>query len=328
MEFQGGESSLTPKLVEYAIRRTKELNIKYKKTITYVLCTNLINIDAEIIELCKNNNVLISTSLDGPIYIHDINRGNNNSYKKVVEGIRIMREELGKDKVSALMTTSELSLKYPEEIIHSYIENGFSAIFLRALNPFGLASQNIDWERYNEEFFVFYKKSLEVIIEINKKGNLFIEEFTAILLRKILTPFSVGFVDLQSPSGIINNVIAYNYDGYVYASDESRMLAEVGDYTFRLGHCSDSYNQIFYGEKALNIATTWSNEALAGCSDCAFQAYCGADPVRNYSIHKDMEGHRPSSLFCKKMKNIFDHLFSLIIERPDELLPIFKQWIR
>ena len=328
MEFQGGESSLTPDLFEFAIQRTEELNIKYKKTITYVLCTNLIDVSAELIELCKKNNVLISTSLDGPPCVHDVNRGKVNSYDKVVEGIRIMREHLGKDKVSALMTTSELSLRYPEEIIQSYIENGFNSIFLRALNPFGLASHNIDWERYNEEFFLFYKKALDIIIEINKNGALFIEEFTAILLRKILTPFSVGFVDLQSPSGIINNVIVYNYDGYVYASDESRMLAEIGDYTFQLGHNSDSYHQIFYGEKALNIAMSWSNEALAGCSDCAFQAYCGADPVRNYSVQKDMEGHRPTSMFCKKMKNIFDHLFSLIIERPDEVLPIFKQWIK
>lgn len=239
-----------------------------------------------------------------------------------------MRQELGKEKVSALMTTSELSLKYPVEIIQSYIENGFDSIFLRPLNPFGFASQNVNWVRYNDEFFVFYKKSLDAIIEINKNGTLFIEEFTAILLRKILTPFSVGFVDLQSPSGIINNVIVYNYDGYVYASDESRMLAEIGDYTFKLGHNSDNYYNIFYGEKALNIAEKWSNEALAGCSDCAFQTYCGADPVRNHSTQNDMEGHRPSSMFCKKMKNIFEYLFSLIIERPDELLPIFKQWIR
>jgi len=328
MEFQGGESSLTPNLIDFAIQRSEEINIKYKKTITYVLCTNLINISSKIIELCKKYDVLISTSLDGPPYIHDINRGKGNSYKKVVEGIKIMREELGRDKVSALMTTSELSLKYPKEIIYSYIENGFNSIFLRPLNPFGLASYNVDWERYNDEFFEFYKRSLELIIDLNKNGILFIEEFTAILLRKILTPFSVGFVDLQSPSGIINNVIVYNYDGYVYASDESRMLAEIGDYTFQLGHYSDHYNQIFYGEKTLNIAKSWSNEALAGCSDCAFQAYCGADPVRNYSIQKDMEGHRPTSMFCRKMKNIFEHIFSLIIERPDELLPIFKQWIR
>ena len=45
-----------------------------------------------------------------------------------------------------------------------------------------------------------------------------------------------GYVDLQSPSGLGLSVLVYNYDGDVYASDEGRMLAEVGDKTFRLGN--------------------------------------------------------------------------------------------
>ncbi len=68
----------------------------------------------------------------------------------------------------------------------------------------------------------------------------------------MLTPFTTGFVDLQSPAGIINSVVVYNYDGYVYASDESRRLAEYHDYTFRLGHVTDKYENLFYGKKKLN----------------------------------------------------------------------------
>jgi len=269
MEFQGGEPSLPFLLLQKAVERAVELNEKYKKQITYVLCTNSVNLTEEILCLCKEYNILISTSLDGPAFIHNHNRGKTDSYKRVIEGISKARNYLGTDRVSALMTTSELSLNYPKEIIDNYLSNGFNSIFLRPLNPYGLALNNTSWDLYFENFVTFYKLALNYIIDINIRGGFFVEEFTAILLRKMLTPFTTGFVDLQSPAGIINSVVVYNYDGYVYASDESRMLAEYHDYTFRLGHVTDKYENLFYGKKAQQIALIGGTEFIAGCADCA-----------------------------------------------------------
>jgi His-Xaa-Ser system radical SAM maturase HxsB len=327
MEFQGGEPTLVFDKIKYAIEKSEILNISKEKKITYVLCTNSVELNDNILNLCKIYNVLISTSLDGPEFLHNKNRGKKNSYQKVIEGIDNARNFLGHDRISALMTTSFFSLDYPKEIIDSYIENGFSNIFLRALNPYGLVYKANDMKNYYSRFINFYKIALDYIIEINNKGFYFEESFTSIILKKILTPFSVGFVDLQSPAGIINSVVVYNYDGFVYASDESRMLAEHNDYTFRLGSVKDEYLNLFYGEKVIKIAKTWSNEALTGCSDCAFQAYCGADPVRNYTTQNDFEGFRPTSSFCLKNKAIIKHLFSLIINRTDEVMPVFKSWL-
>jgi His-Xaa-Ser system radical SAM maturase HxsB len=327
MEFQGGEPSLMPELFRFAIETTEQKNKEYLKEMTYVLCTNSINLTDEILDTCLQYKVLISTSLDGFEALHNYNRGKSDSYSHVIKGINKARMILGFDRISALMTASEESLKYPKEIINDYMENGFHSIFLRALNPYGLATNFGNWSNYYDQFIDFYKEALNHIIELNKSGIFFIEEFTALILRKILTPFSIGFVDLQSPSGIINSVIVYNYDGYVYASDESRMLAEHGDYTFRLGSVNDHYDSLFYGEKTQKIALIWANEAIAGCSDCAFMTYCGADPVRNHSTQGDMYGFRPTSSFCRKHKQIMEHLFSLIIDREDEVMPIFKRWI-
>jgi His-Xaa-Ser system radical SAM maturase HxsB len=327
MEFQGGEPTLMPELLRYAIETAEKWNLEYKKSITYVLCTNCVNLTEELLNLCKTYSVLISTSLDGFEKIHNYNRGKTDSYLRVINGITKARETLGTDKVSALMTASEDSVLYPKEIIDSYVENGFHSIFLRALNPYGLASKYSNWNEYYDKFVDFYKKSLDYIIEINKSGKYFIEEFTTLILKKILTPFSIGFVDLQSPSGIINSVIVYNYDGYVYASDESRMLAEHNDYTFRLGHVEEKYEDIFYGKKSQDIALIWANETIAGCSDCALMNYCGADPVRNHSTQGNMYGFRPTSSFCNIHKQIILHIFSLLIDRKDEVMPIFKRWI-
>jgi His-Xaa-Ser system radical SAM maturase HxsB len=328
MEFQGGEPSLEPGLIRFGIEKAVEINQTEKRKLSYVLCTNCRHLTDELLDLCKQYQVLISTSLDGPAFIHNKNRGREDSYEKTMAGIQKAREVLGHEYVSALMTTSELALDYPKEIVDEYVQDGFTDIFLRALNPYGLATDNDNWELYNNRFVDFYKTSLNYILDINKQGTFFREDYATIILRKMLTPYTTGFVDLQSPAGTVNSVLIYNYDGYVYASDESRMLAENGDYTFRLGKISDRYEDIVYGEKVRKMGKIWANEALAGCSDCPVKAYCGADPVRNHSTQGDMYGFRPSSFVCKKNKAIIEYLISLIIERGEEVLPIFRSWLR
>ena len=100
------------------------------------------------------------------------------------------------------------------------------------------------------------------IIDYNLGGEYFREDYATIVLKKILTPFPVGYVDLNSQPAVLP-IIAFNYDGAVYASDESRMLAEMKDETFRLGHLdTHSYEEVFYGEKARAIVTASVNENL------------------------------------------------------------------
>lgn len=327
MEFQGGEPTLVSDLIMKGILYSEEKKLLTDKKVTYVICTNSVNVPANLLDFCSNYNVVFSTSLDGPEWLHNTNRGKTDSYEKVIAGIKRVREAIGDYKVSALMTTSELSLSYPKEIVNAYRANGFNSMFIRSLNPYGLAKDNEDWPLYFDRFIDFYKEALEYIIEINKSGETFIEELTTMILKKILTPFPIGFVDLQSPSGIVNGVVVYNYDGYVYASDESRMLAENGDYTFRLGKITDSYEDIFYGKRVQGLSRVWATEYVAGCSDCAYQSICGADPVRNYSTQGDEYGYRPESTLCKKNKAIIEHVFTLLDTRREELMPIFQRWI-
>ena len=329
MEFQGGEPLLAFPKVRYAVERTKELAARYGKTVTYVLCTNLALIDDAILDYCKENDILVSTSLDGPAFVHNHNRRRpgNDSYELTIKGIGRAREALGNDRVSALMTTSPFSLQYPLEIVDEYFNRGFMDIFLRPISPYGYAARNSLQQQFEtEKFLKFYKIALSRILEHNTQ-RVFIEDYTKIILEKILTPFPIGYVDLQSPAGVINNVIVFNYDGNVYASDESRMLAEMGDSTFRLGSLDqNTYEEIFYGAKAQEIALNWSTESLAGCSECAFQAYCGADPVRYHATQGDMYGFRPSSAHCVKNMEIIRYLFELM-DKDKETRRIFQNWV-
>jgi hypothetical protein len=147
------------------------------------------------------------------------------------------------------------------------------------------------------------------------------------LLRKILTPFGVGFVDLQSPTGEGFGVVLYNYDGGVYASDEARMLTQMGDQSFRLGSVDDGYLKLFFGETMQCIAAAGCAEALPGCCDCAYLPYCGADPIRHYRTQGDLIGHRPTSSFCKKQRAIFEILFGLLTDGPPETRNTLLSWV-
>jgi His-Xaa-Ser system radical SAM maturase HxsB len=331
MEFQGGEALLAFDKIIYAIERTKVLAREQEKTMTYVICTNLAVLDEEILGYCKENQVLLSTSLDGPGFIHNQNRRRpgNNSYELTVKGIKMARAKLGDESISALMTATTLSLDHPLEIVDEYYQRGFRSIFLRPISPYGFALKNEKKNKYAiGRFIEFYKKALHHILEINLRGEFFREEYATIILKKILTPFPVGYVDLNSPAGILTNVVLFNYDGAVYASDESRMLAESKDFTFQLGHLDTStYEDIFYGEKAMELAAVMTNESLPGCSECAFQTYCGSDPIHNYATQGDIWGYRPTSTFCHKNMELIRYLIELM-DSDKKIKKIFESWIR
>lgn len=333
MEFQGGEPLVNFQLVKDAVALTKSMNERSAKQIDYVICTNLSLLSDEHLDFCRTHNILISTSLDGPEYLHNKNRPTERgkpSHDIVVRNIKRAQEALGKPAISALMTTTNESLKYPTEIVDEYLRLDLGSIFVRELNPFGFAVKTASAIGYTtDDFLRFYKQVLDYVIKINRNGRTFSEAYASMILTKILTPWALGFVDLQSPSGAGIGVVLYNYDGNVYASDESRMLAEVGDYTFRLGNVlENTYEEIFFGETMQNIAAASCNEALAGCSDCAYQSYCGADPVRNYRSQGDIFGNRAvSNGYCHKNMSIIKHLLDMVIEGDDQLQQIFWAWI-
>jgi His-Xaa-Ser system radical SAM maturase HxsB len=245
-----------------------------------------------------------------------------------IEGIRRAREVLGFDKVDALMTATRLSLAYPREIVDEYIKHGFQSIFLRGLSPYGFALKTARSIGYSvEDFLRFYAQALDHILEVNRSGTNLVEIYAQILLTRILTPFSTGYVDLQSPAGAGIAVAVYNYDGDVYASDESRMLAEMGDTQFRLGSVhSDSYEDIFGGDLLRSLVASSCIESVPGCGECAFQRFCGVDPIFNYATQGDFVGHPPTSDFHKKNFAIIKHLLTLYHSDP-AIQKIFWAWV-
>jgi radical SAM protein with 4Fe4S-binding SPASM domain len=171
-----------------------------------------------------------------------------------------------------------------------------------------------------------FREGLEYIIEINKKGRRFVEYYTALLMQRILTPFSTGFVDLQSPSGAGISGVIYDYTGDVYPADEARMLARMGDTRFRMGNVfKNTFKEIFLSDVLKNILRESCVETIPGCSSCVYRTYCGVDVFRNYLETRDIANVRMDGFFCRKQTQIFDYLFERI--QDPEFMSVIKTWI-
>jgi uncharacterized protein len=332
IEFQGGEPLLNFDLIKYIVEQAKVRNTEHSKRIEFVVTSNLAFVNDDIVDFLKQNKILVSTSLDGPSFIHNANRPRpgNNSYDMAIAGIRRVRAALGHDRVSAIMTTTRLSLDHPEAIVDEYVSQGLKTIFLRPISPYGFAIRTKPKTGYEVELFLtFYKRALEHIIELNRRDIDIVESYAQLLLKKILTPFPTGYVDLQSPAGAGIGVAVYNYDGDVYPTDEARMLVEMGDRTFRLGNVhANTYEEIFGGEVLRTLVSASCVESLPVCADCPFQTYCGCDPIENYATQGDIFGHRPTSSFHKRNLEIIKHLLRLYHGDDTFVRRLFLSWVQ
>jgi uncharacterized protein len=332
IEFQGGEPLLNFSLIQVLVKEASRLASKLGKQVEFVIASNLALLSDEVLEFCRKNDVLLSTSLDGPADLHNKNRPRpgGNSYELAVQGIRrATQAALGADRIGALMTTTDASLDRVEEIIDEYLELGLQGIFLRALSPYGFAVKTKVFQRYDaSRWLEFYKRGLRYILEINKRGRFFREFYSSLILQRMLTDRPIGFVDLRSPAGIGLGALVYNYDGKVFASDEGRMLAEMGDDSFELGDVSDStYSSLILSDKLIDLISSSMTQCAPECRDCVFESHCGADPVYHHATQGDPLGIKPLSEFCARQKGVMTELIRLLRTSPEDGA-ILRSWVR
>jgi His-Xaa-Ser system radical SAM maturase HxsB len=320
IEFQGGEPLLAFERIKHVVDLAKTRNREEQRDLQFVIASNLSLLNDEILDFCDREGIYFSTSLDGPADLHNANRPRpgKNGHRLTLEGIERIRDRLGVDRISALMTTTDRSLSRPRDIIDEYVRLGFRSIFLRPLSPYGFAVTTGQVDRYNtQRWLAFYKEGLEYILDLNRRGVPIRETYTAIVLRKMLTPLATGYVDLQSPAGIGISGIVYNYDGDVYASDEARMLAEMGDTSFRLGNLAvDRYEDMLLSDRLLDPLEASIAESSPLCSDCAFLPFCGSDPVYHHTTQGDVVGNKALSGFCARNMEVCRHLIRLMEDSP------------
>lgn len=329
IEFQGGEPLLNWSMIQFIVEYAEKLNKVFKKDILFTIVSNLSLMTDKIFQYCRKHNISICTSLDGPEGIHNKNRPSlkGNSYQDTTKWIQKIKKDECKHpdvfRLSALLTVSRFSLKYPKEIIDEYLKYGFTGVHLRPLSRLGFSQTNYEDIGYSEkEFFSFWKESLDYILELNKKKIFFYERGTAIILQKLFSDQDPNFMDLRSPCGAGIGQMLYNYDGKVYTCDEGRML---GTDTFLLGNVrTDSYFKLI---SSPNLKATCQASILENtfCDYCVYQPYCGVCPVSNYALYGDLFVPQANNFWCQLHRDIFNYIFTNLEKKENK--KIFQSWI-
>ena len=331
IEFHGGEPLLNWDIVKFFVEEAKKLNENFeRKDLKISIVTNLSLMTEEKLDFLIDNGVSICTSLDGPENVHNSNRkyiGGGETYKDVVYWIgkikKIYKERGSNMRLNALPTITRNSLPYWKEIIDEYIKQDLNpVIHLKFLNKLGAARENWDRISYKaEEFIDFWKKSMDYIIELNKRGTYIEERMAKVMLAKILDKMDIGFTELMSPCGAGRTQLLYNYNGDIYTCDEGRML---GEEMFRLGSVNkNSYKEIIRSENL--IGTCYASVLGNYCNHCAFKPYCGTCPVMNYVEQGSIVPRITETMRHKIYKEQFLYLFNRMLE--DSVKDIFKGWV-
>ncbi len=325
-EFQGGEPLENFETLKHIVKYSKEKS--NGKVIEYNLVSNLTMLNDEMAEFIRDNRINVSTSLDGDAFLQNLNRPmtGENGYLGWKKNYLKLKEITGHG-CGAIQTTTKNSFSRYKEIIDEYIENDFNRIFIRPLTPLGYAAQRWKIIGYTaEEFIEFYRKSFEYILEKCKQGYNIAEGHACIFLNKILNHRAGSYTELTSPCGAALGQLAYNYDGNIYSCDEGRMMAEMGDKTFKLGDVNTSYNELFESPTCKLLANASCLECIPQCEQCVFSPYCGTCPVLNYFESKTAFSNEPNGYKCKIYKGILTIIFEKLLYGNDNEIEILKNW--
>jgi His-Xaa-Ser system radical SAM maturase HxsB len=329
LQGQGGEPLLNfdvlRHVVEFAQARSKR---SAGKALSFRLLSNFTGMSEEAAEWLIANDVLVSTSLDGPASVHDWNRKwkGGSAHAEVVGWIDYFHRryaELGRDPkqwhVDALMTATRRTLEAGRDVVDEYVARGMRTIQLRPLDCSRVDRDAWATIGYSaEEYLDFYRRTLDYILELNRQGVEISERTASVFLMKILGSDDRGGVDVQSPYSAGTGQIAYDVDGRVFPDDEARMVDATGDPIFELGHVRDLTIPDVVGHPTVRaIAAASLLDAQPMCADCWNKPFCGFSPVRNFATQGDLFGQRPRCLECKEHMAVSTKLFELLADESD-----------
>ncbi|UQA61571.1 His-Xaa-Ser system radical SAM maturase HxsB [Polyangium aurulentum] len=337
LEFQGGEPLVNFPVMKHIIEYALARNRAYGKELEFTMVSNLAMMDEEKLAFLVDRKVQICTSIDGPEHIHTKQRilAGGNSHREAIKWIERINKayiDLGLDPtlyhVEALLTTTREALKYPKEIVDTYVGLGCRAIFLRPVDPFGFAGKTAQIVEYDRAAFLdFYRAAVEHILDLNRRGEQVLERYAAIFLTKILGDEEPNFLDIRSPSGSGIGAIAYNYDGKIFSSDEGRMMYESGDGFFQIGDVfTSTYRSLMKHETVRALVMASIRETQPDCVNCTYTPYCGIQPEHNYRTQGTIFGRMRESTLCAVHKGIQDYLFDKLRTNDPKTVEILRRW--
>jgi radical SAM protein with 4Fe4S-binding SPASM domain len=330
IEFQGGEPLLNFKVLRYIVEQCTKLKQIHKKTIDYIIGTNLTLMDEKKLNFIIKNKIQISTSIDGPKNIHQENRpylDGESSLEDTLKWVTRINEAYNLNRVNKKVysspTFTKNSLNDFKRIINFYIKNNLDPIQSRFVDKIGLAEDS--WKKLGyspEKYSHFFKKYLNYLLELNKDNVLIRDRMIIILLSNIFTQEKICPCVSESCFGI-TSVLSYNSNGDVYPCEYFRYTQ---DKKLNLGNVkSVKFKEILNSKQ--NIKFSMNNNVFnKTCNTCVWKPFCGVCAFKRLYEGGTLYYPVEKTSNCKVLMSQLDLIFEKIIE-DEKNLDTFKTWL-
>jgi uncharacterized protein len=320
-EFQGGEPFLNFDTMKHFVAEVHRQNASVGKTVSFAVTTNVMLLEEEHLEFCRDQGVGISYSLNGPEEMHDsfrITRSGAGSFATVMRKLEALRAKYpGMLNAAPLCVVTAANAPRLRQMIEWYHEAGFSGVAVIPLKNLGNTRTNrLTFDM--REFLPYYLDALDYIYEKNKAlGRAYSERMLRVALAKVLSPSAGGYVDWRNPCGDFGGAVTYDHDGTILPSDESRSLRPA----FDVGHVlKDRYDDVIRREKTFRTMNLSLRDREPACRECSWNPYCGVLPVLEYARSGDPVPRPHESAECLFTIGILDWTFRKLLEDPLPLL--------
>lgn len=268
------------------------------------LQTNGIGVDDSWIELFKEHNIGIGLSLDGPAWLHDLQRQDcqgRPSHQKVEKSLYQMIDAGISVGLSCVITRN--SLKAPREIIRYF--NAFNVSLVDFL-PMSIFSESLK----NHPLLITPKEFADFMGEILDEWLYKLQDQIVVrYFENIIVGLSGGNPTLCKFSGRCGAYISVDYDGSVYPCD-----AFMGWKDLKMGNLrQESLGDILCREKYLRFREAVNKIPMA-CHGCKWVVIChGGCPAERYAKYGSFDSAYPLCIVRRQLNDKLEHYLTNLV---------------
>ncbi len=294
--WQGGEPTL---LGAKYFRRALEAESRFARrghVIANGLQTNGIRFDKDWAEVCRDYNVLVGLSMDGPPEVHNTYRkdaSGRGSWEEAFRASRLLKE-FG-IAFSILCVVSQANVRKAKEVYRFFRNQGFTGLqFIPCIEPDARSSAGISPESITAEDYGSFLCELFDCWQ-PEWYRIYIRLFHAIM--RTYAGRESGFCNV---SRRCDNAVFFESTGDVYTCDffaHRRWL---------LGNIVDTSLAEMLGSEKLREFTELKQKLRGGdCDSCPWESACGGGCLRTYPARIPHDG--PPNYFCTAMKSFLSY---------------------
>jgi len=310
VQFHGGEPLTQFELIRKSIEENKEFNSQ----LDFRIQTNATLLTEEILLFCKEYDIHLGLSIDGPPELNAITRRfkNGKPINSAIErNIPLIKKYLPRHTVSCLCVLSAANAKYAEDVLKYVFNNAINDVSILPLYPdFSncitddnhLIPRTVDMVAFSSKVFDIW------INELRKGHNVSIPNFQIWFWN--LMGNNANYILNSTSCGVGQSLLFIDNDGEIYPCGPFSYEKE-----FSMGNISSisSLKEICDSAVFKSFQHRTTNQ-IEGCKDCVYQGIClGGCPANSYLKHKDIFEKDP---FCEYWEGIIGYIVQRLIDDP------------